>query len=345
MTDDVIFRIASQTKALVSVSVMILQEQGKLLITDPVGKYLPEFDDRGVAVSNGRGGYDVVAARRPITIRDLLTHTSGISYGNGLGTDLWADAGVRGWYFAGRDEPIRETVARMGPLPGIAQPGESWVYGYNTDILGALVEVVSGKPLDTFLQDELLSPLGMTDTHFYLPASKRDRLATVYSSRPNGGIERAPDPGHQQETGIFGMVGQGQYVDGPRTSFSGGAGLLATARDYATFLQMMLNGGELNGTRILSPTTVKLMTINHLGDIPFQSGQGFGLGFSVVTDVGARGIPGSEGEFGWLGAYHSVYWVDPVEELVVVYLTQLIPAIGVDDHSKVRSLIYQALVD
>ena len=166
MTDDSIFRIASQTKALVSVCVMILQERGQLLITDPVAKYLPEFSNRTVAVSDGRGGYDIVSARRPITIRDLLRHTSGISYGNGLGTDLWDEAGVRGWYFAGRDEPIRDTVARMGPLPAITHPGERWVYGYNADILGALVEVVSGRPLDAFLAAELLEPLGMSDTHF-----------------------------------------------------------------------------------------------------------------------------------------------------------------------------------
>ena len=261
------------------------------------------------------------------------------------GSDLWAEAGVRGWYFGGRSEPIRDTVARMGTLPAVVHPGERWVYGYNTDILGALVEVVGGKPLDRFLHDELLEPLGMRDTHFYLPSSERARLATVYSSVAGGRIERAPDPGYQDDSGIFGMIGQGEYVDGPRLSFSGGAGLLSTARDYATFLQMMLNKGELNGIRILSPNTVQLMTVNHLGDIPFRPGQGFGLGFSVVTDLGARGVPGSVGEFGWSGAYHSTYWADPEEELVVVYLTQLIPAIGVDDQDKVRALVYQSLVD
>ena len=345
MADDSIFRIASQTKALTSVCVMILQERGQLLITDPIAKYLPEFRDRTVAVDDGRGGYDIVSARRPITIRDHLRHTSGISYGNGLGVELWKEAGVIGWYFANREETIRETVARMGPLPAVTHPGESWVYGYNTDILGALIEVVSGRPFDVFLQEELVGPLGMNDTHFYLPEEKRDRLTAVYSSVAGGGIERAPDPGYMQDGGIFGTIGQGQYVDGPRQSFSGGAGLLSTARDYATFLQMMLNGGELNGVRILSPSTVQLMTVNHLGDVPFRPGQGFGLGFSVVTDVGARGVPGSVGEFGWAGAYHSTYWVDPEEELVAVYLTQLIPAIDVDDQDKFRVLLYQAIVE
>ena len=185
----------------------------------------------------------------------------------------------------------------------------------------------------------------MSDTHFYLPVEKRDRLATVYSSVPGSAIERAPDGGVMQQGGIFGTVGQGHYVDGPRTSFSGGAGLLSTARDYATFLQMMLNGGELNGARILSPNTVKLMTVNHLGEIPYQPGQGWGLGFSIVTDLGARGVPGSLGEFGWAGAFHSTYWADPEEELVAVYLTQLIPAIDIDDQNKFRALLYQAIVD
>jgi len=324
---------------------MILQERGQLLISDPLAKYMPEFANGTVAIDNSRGGYDVVAARRAITIRDLLTHTSGISYGNGLAVDEWREADVVGWYFAKRDEPIRETIRRMGALPANAQPGESWVYGYNTDILGALVEVVSGQPFDVFLQNEILDPLGMNDTHFYLPEEKTDRLVTVYSSTADGGIELAPTPGYMQDRGIFGTVGQGQYIDGPRTSFSGGAGLLSTARDYATFLQMMLNGGEFNGARILSPNTVKLMTVNHLGEVSFRPGQGFGLGFSVVTDLGARGAPGSVGEFGWAGAYHSTYWADPEEELAAVYLTQLIPAINVDDNVKFRALLYQAIID
>jgi CubicO group peptidase (beta-lactamase class C family) len=217
-----------------------------------------------------------------------------------------------------------------------AQPGTRWVYGYNTDILGAVIEKVSGQPLDVFMRERILDPLGMNDTHFYLPTSDRDRLATVYSAT-GGGIERAPN--------LSQMVGQGAYVDGPRKSFSGGAGFLSTAPDYARFLQMMLNEGELDGVRILAPKTVELMTTDHLRGIPFRAGQGFGLGFSIVTDLGARGIPGSVGEYGWGGAYHSTYWVDPVEELVVVYLTNLIPAGRIDDHGKLRALIYQALMD
>ena len=336
MTTDAIFRIASQTKAPISVGIMMLQEEGKLLITDQVGKYLPEFMQTTVAVPDGEGGYEVVPADRPILIRDLLTHTAGISYGTGAASERWEEAGITGWYFANRDEPVGATVARMAGPPMSAQPGTRWVYGYNTDILGAVIEEVSGEPLDVFMRERILDPLGMNDTHFYLPTADRNRLATVYSATP-GGLERAPDPGL--------MVGQGAYVDGPRQSFSGGAGFLSTAPDYARFLQMMLNGGELDGVRILTPKTIELMTTDHLRGIPFRAGQGFGLGFSIVTDLGARGIPGSVGEYGWGGAYHSTYWVDPEEELVVVYLTNLIPAGGIDDHGKLRALIYQALMN
>ena len=337
MATDSIFRIASQTKAIVSVGVMMLQEEGVLLITDPVGKYLPEFMATTVAQPNGRGGYDVVAAKRPITIRDLLTHTAGISYGSGPAADKWEEAGITGWYFANRDEPAGDVMARLASIPLDSHPGERWIYGYNTDILGAMIEKISGQTLGAFLRERVFDPLGMDDTHFFLPAAKTDRLAAVYSSTEHGGIQRAPDPGH--------MVGQGAYLDGPRQSFSGGAGLLSTATDYATFLQMMLNGGELDGTRVLSRRTVDLMTVDHTGDIEFREGQGFGLGFSIVTDPGASGLPASVGEYGWGGAYHSTYWVDPQEDMVVVYLTQLIPAGAIDDHGKLRTLVYQSIVD
>ena len=338
MTHSSMFRIASQTKAIVSVGIMMLQEQGKLLITDPVGKYIPAFMETTVAVSKENGSYDIVKANRPITIRDLLTHTSGVSYGQGIASDLCEEAKIQGWYFADRDEPILATVTRMADLPFESQPGEQFVYGYNTDILGALIEVVSGKSLEVFLKENILDPLEMTDTHFYLPKEKKERLAVVYSPSENG-LERAPNPG--------GMVGQGAYVEGPRKSFSGGAGFLSTSMDYAKFLQMMLNQGTYNGKRIISPNTVKLMTVNHLAQatFPWARGTGFGLGFSIVEDLGARGMPGSVGEYGWGGAYHSSYWVDPKEELVVVYFTQLIPAGDIDDHGKLRALIYQALVD
>ena len=337
MTEDAIFRIASQSKAPISVGIMILQEEGKLLISDPVGKYIPQFDSTTVAVPKEGGGYEVVRAKRKITIRDLLTHTAGIGYGSGPAADKWKEAGIQGWYFANRDEPIAATVERMASLPMDAQPGEKFVYGYNTDILGVVIERASGKQLDVFMSEKIFKPLGMTDTHFYLPTSKVPRLATVYSANNNGPVTRAPDAGT--------MSGQGMYVDGPRRSFSGGAGLLSTARDYAAFLQMMLNKGIHNGTRILSRKSVELMTVDHLRNIPYGDGAGFGLGFEVTDDLGARGRIGSYGEFGWGGAYHSTYWADPKESLVVVYFTQLIPAGSIDDHGKLRALVYQAIMD
>jgi CubicO group peptidase (beta-lactamase class C family) len=337
MREDAIFRIASQTKALVSVAVMILQEDGRLLINDPVGKYLPEFRETTVAVPKPGGGYDVVKAKRPVTVRDLLTHTAGVGYGGGPARDRWEAARITGWYFADRDEPVGATVARMAALPFESQPGERWVYGYSTDILGALVERVSGQTLEEFLSARILRPLGMRDTHFYLPESKAGRFAVVYSATEAGGLERAPDPG--------GMAGQGAYLKGPRKSFSGGAGLLSTAEDYARLLSMLLNGGELGGKRILSRKSVELMTVDHLRGVAYREGYGFGLGFSVTKDLGASGQPGSVGEYGWGGAYHSAYWVDPKEQLIVVYFTQLIPARGLDDHDKLRALVYQAIVD
>lgn len=341
MTPDDMFRIASQTKAIVSVAVMILQEESKLLINDPIGDYLPEWKQTTVAKTKEDGSYEVVKAKRAITIRDLLTHTAGIGYGHGPAKKEWEKAGIQNWYFAHRDEPIAATVARMAKLPMDAQPGEKFVYGYNTDILGVVVEKVSGKPLDVFIKERILEPLNMVDTYFYLPKNKANRLATSYMAHKGKPLERSPNPGLG--------VGQGHYVKGPRKSFSGGAGLVSTAMDYAIFLQMMLNGGELAGKRILSPKTVELMVADHVDvrGIPYgnRKGSGFGLGFSITKDVGERGEPGSVGTFEWGGAYGSTYWADPVEELVVVYFKQLIPTNGLDDHAKLRSLVYQAILE
>ena len=341
MRQDSIFRIASQTKALTSVAAMMLMEEGRLLLNDPVGKYLPEWTSTGVAVARAGGsGYDVVPAKRPITIRDLLTHTAGISYGAGPAEKAWRDAGIHGWYFADRAGPVSAVVARMAKLPMAAQPGEKFVYGFNTDILGVVVEKISGKTLAAFLDERLIQPLGMKDTAFYAPRDKAGRLAVVYSADA-GGVKRASAPGERRGSG--GHVGQGHYVEGPRTAFSGGAGLLSTAADYSRFLEMLRRGGELDGRRYLSRKSVELMTSNHLGGVEYTPGMGFGLGFSIREDVGKAGEPGSVGEFGWGGAYHSSYWIDPKERLTVVYMAQLIPADAVDDHGKLRALVYQAL--
>jgi CubicO group peptidase (beta-lactamase class C family) len=337
MQKDSLFRIASQTKAVVSVGALMLVEQGKLLLTDPVSKYIPEFKETTVAVPKEGGGYDVVKAKRQITVHDLLTHTSGLSYGNGPAADQWQKAGIQGYYFADRNEPIGATVARMAKLPMDVQPGEKWVYGYSIDVLGAVVEKASGMPLDVFKRTMVTEPLGMTDTAFYVPKEKRERMTAVYQNNGKPTLDRAPAPGLAN--------GQGAYIDGPRKSFSAGAGFVSTAGDYARFLQMMLNNGQLDGKRLISRKTVELMTTDHIGPLAFRPGQGFGLGFSVVKDVGLYGEHTSVGEFGWGGAYHSTYWVDPHEQLVVVYLTQLNPAGEMDDYGKLRALIYQAIVD
>ena len=285
MEKDDIFRIASQTKAIISVGIMILQEKGLLLIQDPVSKYIPEYKNTTVAESDGNGSYNVVKAKREITIRDLLTHTSGVGWGFGQAEDRWEKEEIKGWYFAHRNESIQKTVKRISKLPMDAHPGEEFVYGLSVDILGALIEVISGQRLDHFLQQEIFDPLQMKDTHFFLPLEKKARLAKVYSSTQTG-IKPSDDPG--KRVGVS-MIGQGHYVVGPRISFSGGAGLLSTAEDFAIFLQMMLNEGKFGKKRILSRKSVELMTTNHIADIPFWSdGDGirFGLGFALIEQLG-----------------------------------------------------------
>jgi CubicO group peptidase (beta-lactamase class C family) len=338
MKRDTIFRIASQSKALTSVAIMMLVEEGRLGLGDPVARYIPAFEKTTVALPPPAGAVPgspvaVVPARRAITIRDLLTHTAGISYGDGPPAALWKAAGITGWYFADRGEPVSAVVERMASLPMDAQPGEKYVYGYGTDILGVVVEKVSGMTLAEFIQKRITGPLGLADTQFYLPPAQKDRLAAVYAAK-EGRIERATDP----------KSGQGHYVEGPRVAYSGGAGLLSTARDYGRFLQMLLNGGELEGVRLLSPKTVELMTANHVGSLYSGGDFGFGLGFEVVEHLGRAGRYGSVGEFRWGGAYHTYYWVDPQEKLVGVLMTQLLPAGDSQLHSRFRALVYSSVV-
>jgi CubicO group peptidase (beta-lactamase class C family) len=338
MKRDTIFRIASQTKAFTSVAVMMLVEEGKIGLADPLSKYIPAWAKTTVALPPPAGAVagspvSVVSAKRAITIRDLLTHTAGISYGNGPAAEQWKAAGIQGWYFADRSEPVSAVVERMAALPMDAQPGEKFVYGYNTDILGVVVEKVSGLSLAEFFQKRITGPLGLVDTQFYLPPAQKGRLAAVYAAR-DGKIERATDP----------KEGQGHYVEGPRVAFAGGAGLLSTARDYGRFLQMLLNGGEIDGVRLLGPKTVELMTVNHVGSLFSDGNLGFGLGFEIVEDLGRAGRYGSVGEFRWGGAYHTYYWADPQEKLVGVFMTQLLPAGDSDLHAKFRALVYQAIV-
>ncbi len=338
MTTDAIFRIASQTKALTSVAILSLMEEGKIGLNDPAGRYIPAFAKTTVAVPD-ESNVSIVPAKRPITIRDLLTHTAGISYGtNRSVASLYEQQGLGpaagyGWYTADKDEPICSTMEHLATLPFVSQPGEAWVYGYNTDILGCIAERASGMSLDELVRTRITGPLGMKDTQFFLPPAERDRLAAVYSSSSatNDRITRAPD----------GPKGQGHYVDGPRRSFAGGAGLLSTARDYARFLEMIRNGGALDGVRILAPRTVELMTTNQVGALHSPTGLGFGLGFETTDRFGANGLDPA-GAFGWGGAYGSVYRVDPKAHLVLVLMIQMLPNAS-DIGNRFPTLVYQAL--
>jgi CubicO group peptidase (beta-lactamase class C family) len=339
MQKDTIFRIASMSKAITSIAALMLLEDGRLLLSDPVSKFIPAYKSTTVAVAPPAGAAPnspvaVVPAKREITVRDLLTHTSGVSYGAGPAEAQYKAANLWMWYFADKNEPILPVIERLASLPFDAQPGEKYVYGFNTDILGAVIEKASGMPLDEFLNTRIFEPLKMVDTSFFLPPAKRDRLAAVYSTRMGGGLERAPDP----------QRGQGDYVDGPRKCFSGGAGLLSTASDYARFLQMLVNGGELDGQRLLSPKTVELATSNHEGTLFNEGRTGFGLGFEIVEHVGRSGRPGSVGEFSWGGAYYTSYWADPQEQIVAVFMSQMLPAGDLDLQGKFRALVYQSVV-
>jgi CubicO group peptidase (beta-lactamase class C family) len=337
MREDTLFRIASQTKALTSVAVLQLVEEGKLSLTQQVSTIIPTFAKTTVAATKD-GKTELTPAKRQITIRDLLTHTAGISYGTqptiaaqyeakGLGP-----AAGNGWYFANKNEPVCDSMERLGTLPFVAQPGEAFVYGYNTDVLGCIVERVSGQTLDQYFKARIIDPLGLTDTFFYVPSNKRDRLAAVYASA-NGKAVRAAE----------GASGQGHYVEGPRRAFSGGAGLVSTARDYARFLEMLRRDGEIDGKRLLSPRSVALMRTNQVGQLHSPDGLGFGYGFQTVERYGANGME-TPGSFGWGGAYGSMYRVDPKEGLVTVVMIQLMPNQS-DVRERFTAMLYQALLD
>jgi CubicO group peptidase (beta-lactamase class C family) len=336
---DTEFRIASQTKALTSVAILQLMEEGKVTVNESAGKWVPTFARTNVASKDAAGVVTLVPARRAITIRDLLTHTAGVSYGtNPEVSALYEAKGLgpaagSGWYFADKDEALCTTIDRLGTLPFVAQPGEAFVYGYNTDILGCIVERASGMPLDEYFSKRITGPLGMKDTHFFLPVEKRDRLAVVYGSGADGKAVRQDG----------GSRGQGAYVDGPRKNFSPGAGLVSTARDYATFLEALRNGGALGKARILSPHAVQLMTTNQIGDLKNPRGLGFGFGFETHDKYGVSGME-SVGSWGWGGAYGTYYRVDPAERLTTVLMVQMMPN-TTDLNDKFKASVYQALLD
>ena len=340
MPKDAIFRIASMSKAVTTVAALMLLEEGRITLGAPVSRYIPSFAKTTVFVPPpkdapaGTPG-KVVPATRPITIRDLMTHTAGISYGTGVLEERYKAANAWWWYLADKDETLASFVDRLAALPFEAQPGERFVYGFSTDVLGRVVEVASGKSLDAFFDERIFRPLKMPDTSFFLPKEKSARLATVYGLAESGAIFRAPEKG---------SAGQGAYVDGPRKCFGGGAGLLSTAADYGRLLQMLLNGGELDGVRLLSPKTVELATSNIVGTLYDEKGLGFGLGFEVTETVGPAGRLDSAGSYGWGSAYYPRYFVDPKEKLVAFFLVQLIPARDYDLHRRFRTLVYQSIV-
>ncbi len=327
-----LFRIASQTKAVTSVAAMMLVEEGKLALDEPLSRFIPEFANTQVAEINDAsgGGYQLVPMDRQITIRHLLTHTSGISYGFGPAQQAFSEAGILGWYLAGRAEDIQETARKIARLPLTAQPGSEWVYGYSIDVLGAVIEIASGQPLDRFFQERIFDRLGMNDTHFFIPESKADRLVTVYGLVDDE-LQRMPDGSVMQS--------QGEYVTGPRVCFSGGAGLVSTAHDYVRFQLMLLNGGALDGQRILLATSVDEMTTDQVGALFEGNRAGFGFAFRIEGENPDG--PSPPGAYSAGGAYHSRYWIDPANNLVGIILTQLIPAAGNNIHKRFKELVYK----
>ncbi|MBC3783903.1 serine hydrolase domain-containing protein [Spirosoma utsteinense] len=335
---DAIFRIASQTKAITSIGLMMLFEEGKFLLDDPISKYIPAFKNPKVLdkFNEKDSSYTSVPAKREITIRQLLTHTSGISYPT-IGTKEAVAIYAKNRIPSGIGTPsgtLAETIPRLAALPLMHNPGDRWTYGLSTDVIGYLIEVLSGQSLDQYLRTRLLEPLGMNDTFFYLPKAKQDRLTRVYTEDSTKVVRRLPAQGGISE----------DYPKEAGTYFSGGAGLSGTMSDYAIFLQMMLNGGEYGGKRFLSPTTVRLITTNQIGDLN-QGINKFGLGFAITSEKSAARLPASEGTFDWGGFFGTTYWVDPKEKVVALLYTQKVPNSFGDLNDKFKVLVYQAILE
>lgn len=338
---DQLFRLASQTKAITSVGIMTLFEEGKLLLDDSVAKYIPEYANIRVIdkFNENDSSYTTVAAERPVTIRDLLTHTSGIGYaqiGSKIANAIYAKNNITSGIAETEGNTIGEAMKRLGSLPLMHQPGKKWTYGLNADLLGYLIEVVSGQKLDAFFKARIFDPLGMKDTWFYLPKDKQNRLTTLTMEDDNG-----VHPMNENYK-FNGNRMKPNYPDVVGTYFSGGAGLTASITDYAIFLQMLLNGGSYNGKNILSPNSVRMMTSNQIGDLSLGN-EKFGLGFSITTEQSAAKLPVSVGNFSWGGAFGTSYWVDPKEKIIAQFYTQIWGRRhNVEDAFKV--LVYQAML-
>jgi CubicO group peptidase (beta-lactamase class C family) len=340
MRPDTIFRICSMSKPITSVAVMMLYEEGHFLLDEPVSKYLPEFKNPKVLVKPSAGTPYTIPATREITIRDLLRHTSGISYNWNVDLGpLYKDANV-GHGMLPYDGTIEDNTDRLAKMPLLFNPGERFEYGLNADVLGRLVEVVSGKTFDEFLRTRIFEPLGMKDTYFFPPDNKLDRLSTAYSYYADKGLARFPDTPITEGPFIY----SAEYpYHGPKKLFSGGAGLNSTAMDYARFCQMLLDGGKLGNVRILSRKSVELMTHDQLGKI--APDQGFGLGFGIDGIKAPLAELGTPGEFNWAGFFYTTFSIDPKEQMIVVFMGQLHPAGDLRLDRQIHELAYQAIID
>ncbi len=337
MANNCIFRIMSQTKAVVSVAAMMLYEEGKFLLDEPVSDFINEFKNQRVLdkFNPSDTTYTTVPAKRGITFRDLLTHTSGLDYPD-IGNENMKAIYAKGKIPSGLgafDENLLERMKVLGKLPLAHQPGEKWTYGLNSDLLGCLIEIISGMRLEDYLRKNLFEPLGMKDTYFNLPKDKFNRLTTVYTEDSLNHIIRWSHSFRNIDP---------DYPMMNKHYFSGGAGLSSTAYDYAIFLQMLLNGGLYNGTQILSPRTIDLILQNQIGDLSLGKNK-FGLGFSIVTEQGAAYGGRNQGSFGWGGYYGTSYWADPKENIICLFMTQHTPNSHADIANKFEVLVYQAL--
>jgi CubicO group peptidase (beta-lactamase class C family) len=344
---DTIHRIYSMSKPITSVAVMMLYEEGKFQLNDPVAKYLPEFAKMQVAIEEkdpqtGKPTLKTAPAKRPVTVRDLLRHTAGLTYG------FFSETLVDQEYRKARilsDLNLAEFVTNLTKIPLLYEPGARWHYSVSVDVLGRLVEVLSGKSFDQFLQERIFTPLDMRDTGFYVPADKKDRFAKLYSPTRDGKIQPAAICANRQECVEKFPNAVPSYLE-PPTMLSGGGGLVSTAYDYLRFCQMMLNQGHYEGKRLLSRKTVQLMSSDNLGTIPGMGpGAGFGLGFAVSKAPGEAGMMGSPGEYNWGGAAGTRFWIDPKEELIGIFMIQILPHTGLEYGSEFRVLAYQSIAD
>src|SRR4029077_19510043 len=340
MPTNAMFRICSMTKPITSVAVMMLYEEGKFLLDDPVSKYLPEFKNPRVLVKPASGATYTIPATKEITIRDLLRHTSGITYqwNDDLGpTYEKADVASGLLQF---DGTISDNVKHLAALPLLFNPGDRFEYSLGVDVLGRLVEVVSGKPLDEFFRTRIFEPVGMKDTYFFPPDNKLNRLATAYTYYPDKGLNRFPETPIREGSFVY----SADYPShAPKKLFSGGAGLVSTAMDYARFCQMMLDGGKVGNTRLLSRKSVELMTHDQLGKI--ATDMGFGLGFGVDGVKAPLTELGSVGSYNWGGFFYTGFSIDPKEQMIVIFMAQLHPTGDLTLDRQVHELAYQAIND